>query len=68
MKFCKKCKKAIKSRKESYNDLCFDCYKEYLLEKIQHIGEDTYIFASKNHILKSISNSIKNFFKRKKSR
>lgn len=68
MNYCKKCNKIIEKKEETYKGLCFDCYREFLFEKIEHIGDDEYEtkFFSENN-LKTIIKAIKNFFSKRDS-
>ena len=62
MKYCKKCKNAMPSKEEAYDSLCFNCYKEDLLEHIEKMRENTEPEEPK--IKTHFWDSIKNFFKK----
>lgn len=68
MNYCKKCNKIIEKKEETYKGLCFDCYREYLFEKIEYIGDDEYVakFFPENK-LKKFLKAIKKFFSKRNS-
>jgi DNA-directed RNA polymerase subunit M/transcription elongation factor TFIIS len=66
MKYCKNCKKIIEPKEDNYNGLCLNCYKEYLFEKIEHIGDNQYNFKSNQKKKpKNFINFLKKFFTKK---
>ena len=36
---CSKCSKIVKSKEEIHNGMCSNCYYDYLMDKIEHLGE-----------------------------
>lgn len=40
IKYCKKCHRQMGKKEPLYRDMCFDCYKEFLLEKIKNMKEN----------------------------
>lgn len=58
MYYCNKCKKEVNNKKDLYKGLCENCYREYLLEKIENIGNPEYFENNKNNF------SLKKFIKK----
>ena len=56
MYYCYKCKKEVNRKKDLHEGMCEKCYREYLLEKIENIGNIEYF--------KKDSFSIKKFFQK----
>lgn len=61
MYYCEKCQKEVNNKKDLYKGLCKDCYRAYLLEKVENIGNPEYL--EKNSSLKDF---FKKIFNRKK--
>ncbi len=61
MEYCKKCNKSLQTKEKTYYGLCFPCYQEYLLAKVDAMekGEP---FESLEPEATPLSDSIKNFF------
>ena len=59
MKYCKKCKKEINSNNTGYYGLCENCYREYLIEKINNLGKES---------PKKKSNFLSTLFKKRKNK
>lgn len=59
LKYCKKCKSIIHSKEETYHGLCFNCYKEYLYEKIEKMREEPNKPKKKMHFWAFIKNFLK---------
>ena len=58
MYYCNNCKKKVNNKKDLYKGLCENCYHEYLLNKIENIGEPEPIERKPKKF------SIKNFLKK----
>lgn len=64
--YCIKCGKLIEDEKKSANGLCFECYCEYLLQKIdRHQSQHRKPIIYKEKFSKRIHKFIKNLLKRK---
>lgn len=64
--YCIKCGKLIEDAKKSSNNLCFDCYCKYLLQKIElHQAQRKKPVIYKENFSKTFRKFIRNFFKRK---
>ena len=64
MKYCKKCNNPINPEHETDHGLCLSCYHEYLLDKIEHLGEkQPKVEETSCKFFKKIQKIIKNFFK-----
>lgn len=61
MKICKKCNKIINPKDETNHGLCGSCYYDYLLEKIDHLGEKQ---PEPESSLSVFSKKVKEFFKK----
>ena len=40
IKNCVKCNREIMPKEETFRGLCWECYKEYLLNKIEHMNDE----------------------------
>lgn len=62
MKYCKKCNKSLQNQRDTYRDLCTQCYYEFLLECIDNAQEGKPVFEpykEENAFLKFIKNLFK---------
>ena len=59
---CNKCQKKVNNKKELYKGMCEQCYKKYLLTKIENLNENDYIIS--NNIV-SFKYWLKKIFKKK---
>ena len=62
MYYCNKCQKEVNKKKDLYKGLCENCYRNYLLEKIQNIDSQNNIKNKKNTF--SIKQFLKKIFKK----
>ena len=62
MYYCNKCNKEVDNKKDLYKGLCQSCYHDYLIEKIENLGNPEFLEKDKNNF--SIKNSIKEIFEK----
>lgn len=67
MEYCKKCGKEVPKNERNPRGLCFNCFREYLLEKVEnHYKELKKPIVYKEKKSKKWITFLKNLFKRKK--
>ena len=66
IKYCKKCNREIGNKEQLYRNMCFDCYKKFLLEKIENMKENEPIIFDEKPPKDSFYKKLINKYKKKK--